>query len=76
MSFLDRQGILEALVRNRVEISKSSEDRHTKRFRAIRHLKRIFDYNKNGRKSQGGHDGNDEHDDRFEDDVPLYGKVR
>ena len=69
MSFFDRQGIPEALVRNRVEISKSSEDRHTKRFRAIRHLKRIFDYNKNSRTSQGGHDRNGEHDDRFEDDV-------
>ncbi|OCK91152.1 uncharacterized protein K441DRAFT_225382 [Cenococcum geophilum 1.58] len=69
MSFFDRQGIPEALVRNRVRLGEYSQHPHRKESRAIRHLRRLFNRNRNSRRDQEGHDRHSKHEDGFEDDL-------
>ncbi|MCJ1251979.1 hypothetical protein MMC30_009217 [Trapelia coarctata] len=68
MSLFDRQGISEALVRNRVEIKTSNQFQHKRRPRAIRYIIRVFDRNS---KSQEAHEENSEHADEFENDLLM-----
>ena len=69
MSFFDRQGIPEALVRNRVRVGEYSQHPHIKESRAIRHLRRPFNRYRNSRRDQEGHDRHSKHEDGFEDDL-------
>ena len=69
MSFFDRQGIPEALVRNRVRVGGYSQHPHRKESRAIEHLRRLFDRNRNSRRNREGHDRHSKHEDGFEDDL-------
>lgn len=69
MSYFDRQGIQEVLLRNRTEVRKPREHRHVKHVQAILYLKRLFERERRSRRSQEEHVVHRKHDDGFEDDV-------
>ena len=79
MSFLDRQGIPEALVRSRAEVKTSEQHAQKKDTRGFRHLRRLFHRDKdchkcrqkNYRESEGQNNKNSESVGGFEDDLLM-----
>jgi tetratricopeptide (TPR) repeat protein len=70
MSFFDRQGIPEVVLRDRVESTKSKPTQHKRRARVIWHLKRVFDRNRNSSEPKEEDQASGQ-TDNFEEDLRI-----
>jgi len=68
MSFFDRQGIPEALLRRREEVEEASKGSYRREVSGIRRLGRLFRRDRSGWRGQGKCEASSSSVDRFEEE--------